>query len=64
MAMLCELGPVALPQLAFSAETILEARPMSNNYPRAKQWLGCEPAIEKGSYSIGCKFPGSKVKKL
>jgi hypothetical protein len=61
MAILTELIPIALPQLAFSTETMLEAKPMNNNYQRSKQWLGCDPAIEKGAYSVGCNFPGSKA---
>ncbi|KAI6177194.1 Beta-N-acetylhexosaminidase [Aphelenchoides bicaudatus] len=64
MAILCELLPVALPQLAFCAETMLEAKPMDRNYPRARQWLGCDANVEKASYVLGCKFPGSKLYEL
>jgi hypothetical protein len=64
MAILCELMPIAMPALAFSAETMLEGGPISSNYPLSKQWLGCEPVTEAGMYSIGCKFPGARIYEL
>lgn len=61
MAILCELIPAAIPQLAFSAETIFEAKPMAGYYPKSKTWLGCEAPLDKGMFVVGCTFPGSRL---
>jgi hexosaminidase len=60
-AILCELFPIAIPQLAFCAETMFAAQPLNSNYPNSKRWLGCEATVQKGSFTIGCNFPGSRV---
>jgi hypothetical protein len=59
--MLCELFPVAIPQLALSTETMFEAKPLEGLYPKTRQWLGCEPSLEKRTFTIGCNFPGARV---
>ncbi|KAI6240989.1 Beta-N-acetylhexosaminidase [Aphelenchoides fujianensis] len=64
LAILTELMPVAIPQLAMCAETMLESRPMELNYPKTRQWLGCDPPADKMTYATGCNFPGAKIYEL
>jgi len=64
LAILCELIPVAFPQLAMSAETILEGKRLLGQYSRTKQWLRCEPSVEPMTFTRGCSFPGAKIYEL
>ncbi|KAI6188076.1 Beta-N-acetylhexosaminidase [Aphelenchoides besseyi] len=64
LAILTELMPVAIPQLAMSAETMLEARPLELNYPKTRRWLGCDPPADKMNFAMGCNFPGVKIYEL
>lgn len=60
MAILCELVPTVIPQLAMSMETMQELKPLKK-YPKSQEWLGCNPSTVLGGVSYNCKFPGSAV---
>ncbi|CAB3402375.1 unnamed protein product [Caenorhabditis bovis] len=63
LAVLAELAPVALPTLAMSMETILEAKHL-NSYPITNELLQCSPPVGLGYSASGCSFPGSRVYEL
>ncbi|CAI5446235.1 unnamed protein product [Caenorhabditis angaria] len=61
LAVLAELGPIGLPTLAMSMETILEGRQLRGDYPVTSELLQCTPPIDNGYSATGCRFPGSRI---